>query len=338
MGTRNENLGALIDLTQIKDGSKLEKMLKDFNSLERDVDYKIKIAFEKKFEDLSKKYDILHNILQGDLDDLENLDSGYKSALADLTKNISDLESVIKESYVKKGEIKLEDLDESLKEILYKGLDEDEGTMIDSKGNIRKVRWTLYFTTYNSTVVYLDDIKNKSVTNDKTISAEDWLGSSYNEQGYIDGDVEVWVYNNSADSYLSLNEAGYIKVADDAEFDSSMLYYIKSDDNYLVYSTSSSTWDSDKTLPLYCFDNTIYEDALISKLEDDNSLSKSYVLKNIKTMDSEGNNVYKVESPTIEGYTEPPCGSVIYTANRGKFEFDNALPTRYVFKVVKYVD
>jgi len=317
------NLGSLIDLSQIRDGEKIEELLKNFDKLDNEVRYKIKISLEKKINDLIQKYKALQGIIQDDL-------NGFEELYSSLSSRIDEHNVYSEDTYVKKGKVSLQDLDDDLKEKIYKLLSGNQESMPDKDNNMQTVSWSLYFTMYGYNMAYIDDVKNKSLTsNAKSLSFAEWAGKDY-KNGNYDSDVELWIYDEPSQFYLPL-EKGYVKVSGDATFNSNTRYYTKNDDDVYIFWNDEANFENDQS-QLYYFDVTNYENALIDVLEG-NKFDMTYVPKKLRIGEDEnGNQLYYTESGE-----KPVCGNVVYSAGGRYFRFEKTALTRYVFKLVKYL-
>jgi len=322
----NENLGALIDLSQIKDGKELKRIIKEFDNLETSVKHQINVAFNKKFNALSKKYENLEAILNGQLDALED---AYASKLHELSERITEHEEYSERTYMKKTDlIGLENLSEDLREKIYYLLSnssDESGFTTDYNGDLKKIKWSMYFILFADKILYLKDVNNRTFSSEKTVSWEDWYGENYEDNDFSSNCVELWMYDRPAESYLPLF---YLPVTGD--FDNSINYYYLTNGIYGLWNNANynaNTWETDRT-NLYYFDSTSYENELI-KLIEKNNYSKTYVLRNLGEY-GEFPNEKDAER------VEPICGKVSYNGDAGRFTFDNSVQSRYVFKLVKY--
>lgn len=324
----NDDLGYLIDLSQIKGGPELKRIIKEFNSLQTSVKYQIDNAFQKKFMDMVKKYEELKQILiEGNLDALEKV---YVTELQNLLDRVKAHEEYSERTYMKKTDlIGMDNLSEDLKETLYSIISgaggDTSGYGVDYNGNLRKVKWTMYFVLFADKMVYLKNVKNKTSDSTKTISWEDWYGENYTSNDFSSNCVELWAYNRPSESYLSLF---YLPVTGD--FDNSINYYMVSNDMYILWNKNEydpSTWDTVKK-SLYYFNSTSYENELIDVLESSN-YAKTYVFRNLGEYSDTANENDKDR-------IEPVCGRVSFNADSQRFTFDNVAQSRYVFKLIKY--
>lgn len=332
----NRNLGALIDLSQIKDGDRLKEILERFDTLEKNIRYQIKVSFDNKFEELSHKYQDVINLLS---DEDNKLDLKYSDTLSDLQEAINTHNTYSESTYAKKNQITLSDLSDELRDKILSIIGEGDGLMVDSKGDVRHIAWVQYFILYGTDHIYLDEIKNKSYSAEKTITAEDWLGSEYLTENYIDNCVELWVYNNTAESYVSRNLA-YTPVPPDAEFDASKQYYTAVGNSFIEGQPSSVTWEATKT-NYYLFDEALYQNLLIDELESGKNYRKTYVRRVLCSVEDDIATFTEIESEGIINtsiQSSTPFKLVSFNPDISKFVFDRTSMNRTVFKVVKYLD
>jgi len=326
IGRHDENLGALIDLSQIKDGQELKRIIKDFNKLDTSVKHQLNVGFNKKFNTLADKYEKLEDVLDGNLDVLKE---GYAEELTRLEERIDEHNDYSEETYLKKSDlIGIDNLSEDLRKKIYWLLansGETSGYATDYSGELRKVRWTMYFVLFADKILYLKNVRNKSASSEKTVSWEDWYGERYELNDFSSNSVELWMFNRPAESYLPLF---YLPVTDD--FDKNTKYYFKSNNMYIEWNNLNydpDTWSVDKN-NLFYFDETSYENELID-LIDNNNFSKTYIFRNLGEY-SDKPNVNDTDR------VEPFCGKVSYNGDTGRFTFDNVAQTRYIFKLVKF--
>lgn len=321
-----KNLGSLIDLCQIKDGSQLKRIIRDFDKLDSNVKHQINVAFKQKFDELSDKYENIENILNGDL---EILGKSYETELEHLNQRIDNHEEYSEKTYMKKTDlIGIDNLSEELKEKIYWLLlnagDKSDYTT-DYNGNLRKIKWSMYIVLFADKILYLKDVKNKSASSEKTISWEDWYGENYELNDFSSNCVELWIYDRPAESYLPLF---YLPVTND--FNSDLDYYYITNGVYTLWNKENydySTWKVDRE-NLYYFDETYYQNELINILEK-NNFSKTYVFRNLGDYSDKAR-------PDDTDRKEPVCGKVLYNAEASRFTFDNVARTRYIFKLNKY--
>ena len=227
----NENLGALIDLSQIKDGQKLKQMIKDFDKLDTSVKHQINVTFNKKFNALSDKYNNLEDVLNGDLDALKDT---YASELKDLSDRINEHHDYSERTYMKKTDlIGIDNLDEDLKQKIYwllANTGETSDYATDYYGNLKKVKWSMYFVLFADKILFLKDVHNKTSNSENTISWEDWYGENYESDDFSSSCVELWLYNRPAESYLPLF---YLPVT--GAYNSTTNYYYLSNGIYSLW-------------------------------------------------------------------------------------------------------
>lgn len=325
---QNKKLGALIDLTQIEGGLELKNIIENFDKLDSGIKYQIEVAFQKQFNELSKKYDTVEALLS---EGFTKIESEYGEEVKRLSDVIENIKLYSEKNYAKKDDlvISIDNLDEDLKEKIYDLLassGDTTGYVYDYNGKFRKVKWYMYFVLFAGKIVYLSKVENKSYSSDKTITWEDWYGENYISNDFSDNCIELYQYDKPAEYYQPLF---YIPVGANAYDSSLKYYYISKTDgvSYIVWNAenySADTWETDRE-GLYIFDEATYENTLIDVLEN-NSYDKTYVLRNLGAY----SDVRK------EGEANNKAGSVSFNADSQRFTFDNTALSRYVFKLVKY--
>jgi len=319
MSEYRENLGALIDLSQIKDGDELKRIIEDFDNIE----FRLKKILKK---------EILTDLIDKS-GDFSNLFKDYKSELEKLDERISTNYNYSEKTYVKKEDkISIDDFNDELKKQIMDLINASgnlDGYVTDYNGKSRKLQWTMYFTLYGTNMLYLGDIENKSYNSENTITVEDWSGEN---DDFSNSCVELWMYDNHAESYDVDISNFYVNVT--GEYDSLEKYYYKaSNGTFLNWSAyNASTWETDKE-NIYYFDKVSYENALIDYIEkNESSLNKTYVLKR-----SDYTGISETARADDTDRKEP-CGKVRYEGDgEDTFYFDVTSSSRYIFKIVKYV-
>jgi len=319
----NADYGALIDLSQIKDGDELKRIIKDFDKLNASVKHQINTAFRQDFNDLSDKYDTLEKALKGNLNALKD---SYADELKNLNDRIDEHNEYSESTYIKKTDrIGIDDLDKDLREKLYfllSNAGDNSGFGTDYNGNFKKIAWTMYFVLTGDSIV-LNDVKNKTADPSKVITLEDFFGDNWEHNDFSGNNIEIYAYDRPAESYLPVF---YLPVT--GSYNKDTFYYHVVNGIYEIWDNYSvDTWEEDK-INLYYFDQTAYENELINLLES-NNYSKTYVFRNLGEYSDKQNenDVNRVE---------PECGKVSYNAESTTVTFETYMQTRHVFKLIKY--